>query len=98
VVRHIFQACPVWIYTQSNITSIIWHNNRYPIYSMNSITIYSLRKTYILICFLYIYMALYGKCSKPSILSLLGLSLIGERISQQAKYCPIDRGSEVHTI
>jgi hypothetical protein len=24
VVRHIFQACPVWIYTQSNITS----NNR----------------------------------------------------------------------
>jgi hypothetical protein len=21
--RHIFQACPVWIYTQSNITSII---------------------------------------------------------------------------
>jgi hypothetical protein len=20
VVRHIFQACPVWIYTQSNIT------------------------------------------------------------------------------
>jgi hypothetical protein len=23
VVRHIFQACPVWIYTQSNITSII---------------------------------------------------------------------------
>jgi hypothetical protein len=24
VVRHIFQACPVWIYTQSNITSIIY--------------------------------------------------------------------------
>jgi hypothetical protein len=23
VVRHIFQACPAWIYTQSNITSII---------------------------------------------------------------------------
>jgi hypothetical protein len=23
VVGHIFQACPVWIYTQSNITSII---------------------------------------------------------------------------
>jgi hypothetical protein len=23
MVRHIFQACPVWIYTQSNITSII---------------------------------------------------------------------------
>ena len=23
VVRYIFQACPVWIYTQSNITSII---------------------------------------------------------------------------
>ena len=23
VVRHIFQACPVWIYTQSNITSRI---------------------------------------------------------------------------
>ena len=23
VVRHIFQACPVWVYTQSNITSII---------------------------------------------------------------------------
>jgi hypothetical protein len=21
VARHIFQACPVWIYTQSNITS-----------------------------------------------------------------------------
>ena len=24
VVRHIFQACPMWIYTQSNITSIIF--------------------------------------------------------------------------
>jgi hypothetical protein len=24
VVRHIFQAYPVWIYTQSNITSIIF--------------------------------------------------------------------------
>ena len=24
VVRHIFQACPVWIYTQSNITSTIY--------------------------------------------------------------------------
>jgi hypothetical protein len=24
VVRHIFQACPVWIYTQGNITSIIF--------------------------------------------------------------------------
>ena len=24
VARHIFQACPVWIYTQSNITSIKW--------------------------------------------------------------------------
>jgi hypothetical protein len=23
VARHIFQACPVWIYTQSNITSFI---------------------------------------------------------------------------
>jgi hypothetical protein len=23
VVRHIFQACPVWIYTQSNITNIM---------------------------------------------------------------------------
>jgi hypothetical protein len=23
VVRHIFQACPVWIYTQSNITSMV---------------------------------------------------------------------------
>jgi hypothetical protein len=23
VARHTFQACPVWIYTQSNITSII---------------------------------------------------------------------------
>jgi hypothetical protein len=23
VARHIFQACPVWIYTQSNITVII---------------------------------------------------------------------------
>jgi hypothetical protein len=21
--RHIFQACPVWIYTQSNITNIM---------------------------------------------------------------------------
>jgi hypothetical protein len=26
VVMHIFQACPVWIYTQSNITSIITQN------------------------------------------------------------------------
>jgi hypothetical protein len=25
VVRHIFQACPVWIYTQSNITSIMFN-------------------------------------------------------------------------
>jgi hypothetical protein len=25
VARHIFQACPVWIYTQSNITSIMLH-------------------------------------------------------------------------
>jgi hypothetical protein len=28
VARHIFQACPVWIYTQSNITqefSILFH-------------------------------------------------------------------------
>jgi hypothetical protein len=24
VARHIFQACPVWIYTQSNITNIIY--------------------------------------------------------------------------
>ena len=24
VVRHIFQACPVWILTQSNITTIIY--------------------------------------------------------------------------
>jgi hypothetical protein len=24
VARHIFQACPVWIYTQSNITSILF--------------------------------------------------------------------------
>jgi hypothetical protein len=24
--RHIFQACPVWIYTQGNITSIIFFN------------------------------------------------------------------------
>jgi hypothetical protein len=24
VARHIFQACPVWIYTQSNITNIIF--------------------------------------------------------------------------
>jgi hypothetical protein len=23
VARHMFQACPVWIYTQSNITNII---------------------------------------------------------------------------
>ena len=23
--RHIFQACPVWIYTQSNITNIVYH-------------------------------------------------------------------------
>jgi hypothetical protein len=32
VVRHIFQAFPVWIYTQSNITSIIinvpWANEK----------------------------------------------------------------------
>jgi hypothetical protein len=24
VAKHIFQACPVWIYTQSNITSILF--------------------------------------------------------------------------
>ena len=31
VARHIFQACPVWIYTQSNITNIIFtwvHNTK----------------------------------------------------------------------
>jgi hypothetical protein len=29
MVRHIFQACPVWTYTQSNITNIIltWVHN-----------------------------------------------------------------------
>jgi hypothetical protein len=27
VVRHNFQACPVWIYTQSNITSIKSYND-----------------------------------------------------------------------
>ena len=32
VVRHIFQACPVWIYTQSNITSIIDNQQKYLIY------------------------------------------------------------------
>jgi hypothetical protein len=25
VARHIFQACPVWIYTQSNITQAIFN-------------------------------------------------------------------------
>jgi hypothetical protein len=25
VARHIFQACPVWIYTQSNITQAVIH-------------------------------------------------------------------------
>ena len=29
VVRHIFQACPMWIYTQSNITSIIFTRVHY---------------------------------------------------------------------
>jgi hypothetical protein len=28
VARHIFQACPVWIYTQSNITSKIFKPRR----------------------------------------------------------------------
>jgi hypothetical protein len=28
VARHIFQACPVWIYTQSNITNINFRKNR----------------------------------------------------------------------
>ena len=32
VVRHIFQACPVWIYTQSNITSIIDNQLKYLVY------------------------------------------------------------------
>ena len=38
VVRYIFQACPVWIYTQSNIPSIkveydsITHGNLHPNY------------------------------------------------------------------
>ena len=27
VARHIFQACPVWIYTQSNITQHLRRNN-----------------------------------------------------------------------
>jgi phosphatidylinositol kinase/protein kinase (PI-3 family) len=29
VARHIFQACPVWIYTQSNITSILFPLGHY---------------------------------------------------------------------
>jgi hypothetical protein len=29
VVRHIFQACPVWIYTQSNITNIKYNLYNY---------------------------------------------------------------------
>ena len=29
VVKHIFQACPVWIYTPSNITSIIFTSVHY---------------------------------------------------------------------
>ena len=38
VVRHIFQACPVWIYTQSNITSIIDNQLKYLIYCMRNRT------------------------------------------------------------
>jgi hypothetical protein len=25
VARHIFQACPVWIYTQSNVTQALYY-------------------------------------------------------------------------
>jgi hypothetical protein len=37
VARHIFQACPVWIYTQSNITSIT--TSRYVIHSLTLFTV-----------------------------------------------------------
>jgi hypothetical protein len=33
MVRHIFQACPVWIYTQSNITNIIYDIVQYSVES-----------------------------------------------------------------
>ena len=47
VARHIFQACPVWIYTQSNITSIMKNNYKHftsvnLTYTFNSLTLYSL--------------------------------------------------------
>jgi hypothetical protein len=29
VTRHIFQTCPVWIHTQSNITNIIIYSPEY---------------------------------------------------------------------
>jgi hypothetical protein len=37
VARHIFQACPVWIYTQSNITNIMtsianWSHQEQPMH------------------------------------------------------------------
>jgi hypothetical protein len=37
VARHIFQACPVWIYTQSNITNNVMEY--YKLY--NVLTLYS---------------------------------------------------------
>jgi hypothetical protein len=44
VARHIFQACPVWIYTQSNITSIIFTRVHYT-NTEESWTIYQFNKT-----------------------------------------------------
>jgi hypothetical protein len=40
VARHIFQACPVWIYTQSNITNIIPTQKKF-IYTFIKIFIYT---------------------------------------------------------
>jgi hypothetical protein len=37
VARHIFQACLVWIYTQSNITSILNHDAKLSLVSILSL-------------------------------------------------------------
>ena len=41
VARHIFQACPVWIYTQSNITSILCF---YSMYNWTNIFVLEMRR------------------------------------------------------
>jgi hypothetical protein len=65
LVRHIFQACPVWIHTQSNITNIIFTwvhctNRTKSPKSLNYDLCWIIYHTY----YLYLYLYLYRSFSK----------------------------------